>query len=125
MEPTKLKLPSGAEITARKPTALLLGSLGLGLDMASKGRGDAPGGSLTDDGVKDLAEAMGVVLRVCYVSPRLSLEPSGPDEIHPNQITNEDCLFVLRWALGASEVPPKPKRKRHTHRSTGRRFHEH
>jgi hypothetical protein len=125
MELTKLKLPSGAEILARKPTALLLGSLGLGLDMASKGRGDAPGGSLTDDGVKDLAEAMGVVLRVCYVSPRLSLEPSGPDEIHPSQIANEDCLFVLRWALGKSDAPFKPKRIRHAHTSAGRRSHEH
>jgi hypothetical protein len=57
------------------------------------------GAELSAAEVKALAKAMIYTLKLTMVSPRLSVEPNGPDEISPKDLPLEDAQFVVSWAL--------------------------
>ena len=98
----ELELPSGMVIWARRPNPLQFaawGKLPLGLAVG----GTAPE-SLTAEEVAEVMEFMRLVLEWCCVDPRISLDPVGPEEIHPREIPWEDATFVYRWAMRAEEA---------------------
>ena len=68
--------------------------LGAGGDAASVGREEASAAM----------QLMRDVLVYCCVSPRISQDPKGEDEIHPRDIPLADVLFLLKWARREAET---------------------
>lgn len=98
-----LELPSGMTIRARRPGPAQFALWGrLPLQMVPAAGGESGGGDLA--GAAELAEFLRNVLLYCCVSPRVSLDPRGDDEIHPRDIANEDFDFILAWALRTKEA---------------------
>jgi hypothetical protein len=58
-----------------------------------------PGAEMSDAELKALAKAMVYTLKLIMVSPRIAVEPSGPNEISPNDLPLEDAQFVVSWAI--------------------------
>jgi len=96
-----LILPSGMEIRARRPSLdqiLSWGRLPYGLL-----RRDGGSRQVSDDDVVAMAQSSQNILLACVVSPRVSLNAAGDDEIHPRDICDEDLKFILRWAMRVRE----------------------
>lgn len=104
-EVVELTLPSGMTIMARRPDpaqlavwGVLPGSLvGAVGDAGTRGRGDAESTDSRMDAIRDL-------FVWCCVSPRISLNPEGDDEIHPREVPQADWLHIVRWALRSEEA---------------------
>ena len=96
-ETVSLTLPSGREIQVRKPNPFMLRMLAL-VSQSADGE-HIPGAEMSDAELKALAKAMIYTLKLTMVSPRISVEPSGPDEISPRGLSLEDAQFVVSWAL--------------------------
>lgn len=106
-ETVELTLPSGMVVQARRPGPLALAGwerlpFGLVAD-AIAGTMVTPG-AMNETQVGMAAEFMREVLVYCVVSPRISMEARGEDEIHPRDIPEQDWLYVVMWALRVGEV---------------------
>lgn len=119
-ETVELALPSGAKMCARLPDETLLEVWGVAIELRREERGERSA-DISDARADDIRHAMGAVLMYVCMKPRLSLEPRGPEEIHPDQMLFEDAIFIIKWALrgarqaGAKAHPHKTK-FRHTWR---------
>jgi hypothetical protein len=107
----RLQLPSGREILARKPEPVLLASWGLSLNILKTMRGEGLRDRLTDAAVADLAWAMGQVVMYCFAKPQISPTPQGLDQVHPREVSLDDALFVIQWALTPEEPEVPLSRK--------------
>jgi hypothetical protein len=58
--------------------------------------------ALVWDGAGEIA-GYGDLLTFCCVAPRVSLTPAGEDEIHPWDISPEDSIYIVRWAMRLEE----------------------
>jgi hypothetical protein len=103
-----LTLPSGMTILARRPNPLQLaawGKLPYALATAAAGDGGAAVAAVPDEEkVKEVVGFYRDVLVYCCVDPRVSLNPQGPDEIHPREISEKDWTFIISWAARAEEA---------------------
>jgi hypothetical protein len=98
-----LTLPSGMTIKARRPDPLQMAMwrrLPLSLAAASA----EPGRRLSAEELMENVEAARQMLLYCCISPRISLDPQGDDEIHPRDIPLADSTFLLRWATRQKEA---------------------
>lgn len=103
-EAVELTLPSGMVILARRPSlaeVAMWGGLPLSLAAAQQGK-SAP--ELSAQEVLGVFEFARTVLLNTVIEPRISLTPSGPDEIHPREISGPDLDFVLAWAQRGEEA---------------------
>lgn len=105
----ELELPSGMVILARRPNPLQLAAWGkLPYALATAAAGDAeprPAESGLDTAkVLELVQFYRDVLVYVCVDPRVSLDPRGPDEIHPREIPERDWTFIMSWAARAEEA---------------------
>lgn len=107
---TELHLPSGLRITARRPGPLLLGSLGMALEVLKATRGETAADGMTDPQAADIAWAMGEALKYCLVKPSLSFDPKSPDEVHPRDIAFADAVYMVRWVLRSEQKTGPPRR---------------
>lgn len=104
-EAVDLTLPSGMVILARRPSVAevaMWGGLPLSLAAAAQQGKGAPEPSAQE--VLDVFEFARTVLLATVIEPRISLAPSGPDEIHPREISGPDLDFILAWAQRAEEA---------------------
>ncbi len=105
LEAEELTLPSGAKILARRPDLVQLaawGRLPLGLVSVLQEGGTA--GASGED-VVALIRNLRELLVYCWVEPRITENPrEGEEEIHPRHISQEDCLYTLRWAVRHEEA---------------------
>lgn len=105
-EAIDLTLPSGMTIRARRPGPAFVAQYArLPMSLATK-VAEADGAPVTTapatvDGT--LVDFFRDLLVFCVVEPRISLIP-GPDEIHPRDITNEDCDYIVAWAMRREEA---------------------
>jgi len=115
-----LTLPSGAKMLARLPDGAFVDICRAALEMGREEMGAACNRDA------DLRHVAGAVIVYCTARPRLSLSPSGPEEIHPDAMSEEDASFILRWGarrgrllvaekgglVVVSERPRRPKVRR-------------
>jgi hypothetical protein len=104
IEAVELRLPSGAKILARRPDAMQFaawGRLPMSLAGAVSGEGAA---RVTNEQVAEMAGFLRDLLIYCCADPCVSLDPSGPDEIHPREIPQEDWTYIVNWALRVKEA---------------------
>jgi hypothetical protein len=105
-ESVELTLPSGMVIRARRPDPVQMAAWGrLPLNLAHM----AQGGQLHADDVSeeaaiDMIKMWRDLLIYCCVSPRISMEPKGDDEIAPSEIPDADWKFFMGWAMRAEEA---------------------
>jgi hypothetical protein len=103
---SKLQLPSGRQVKVRKPPPLMLAMLGMGIRISGRLRGEPESPKVVSDAeAKEIVQLMVIVLNHCLVSPRISEHASGPDEILPKDLSMEDALFIVRWALRHDSQP--------------------
>lgn len=100
--PEQLTLPSGLKILARRPspTWLLLQAKVVPTSLAAK---LSTGGGIVDaQDAKDFSTLFNLtidtIMRV-IVEPKISLTP-GPNEIHPDDISDEDLKWLIGWSVG-------------------------
>ena len=119
-ETVELKLPSGAKMQARLPDGAFVDMCRAALEMGREEMGTACNRDA------DLLHVAGAIITYTCASPRLSLSPSGPDEMLPSDMTEEDALFILGWGarrgrllvaeqeglMIVSERPRRPKVRR-------------
>jgi hypothetical protein len=99
-----LTLPSGMTIRARRPDPLQMAMWRrLPLSLAATAAGET-GSAMSPEELMESVEASRQMLLYCCVSPRISLEPVGDDEIHPRDIPLGDAVFILRWAMRSEEA---------------------
>ena len=105
-EAVELALPSGMVIRARRPDPVQVAMWGrLPLRLAGMVQGeDGRPGLPADETVVAAVELAREVLVYCCVTPRITLTPAGPDEIHPSHVPMDDVLFILRWARREEET---------------------
>jgi hypothetical protein len=113
-----LTLPSGLSVMARRPDPqqlMIWGYLPLGL--ASDGlRAETPS---AEERLATLS-LMRELLLYCLISPRVSLNPMGDDEISPREIDDEDLRFIVGWAMRSEEVEKlRPFRRQRTNADSG------
>lgn len=95
-----LQLPSGRQVKVRKPPPLMLATLGMRLRISRMLRGEPESKVVSDAGARELGQAMEIVLDHSLVSPRIIREHAAePDGILPKDLSSEDMLFILKWAL--------------------------
>ncbi len=98
-----LELPSGMRILARRPDVVQLAMWQrLPVSLAAAAAGETPKQEAMR--VADVAAVCRQILEYCCVQPRISLDPQGPEEIHPADIPDEDTEFILSWALRRQEA---------------------
>ena len=109
----ELTLPSGAKILARRPNPVQLatwGKLPMLLAnaaheaMAGRAQGAPTAPQAKMDEVAEIATLYRDLLVHCCVNPRISLEPTGDDEIHPRDIPEEDWTYITHWAMRVGEA---------------------
>lgn len=99
----ELELPSGIKILARRPNAMQLAAWNrLPFSLAGAASGSAP--AITPDQAVDLAEFLRDLLLYCCIEPRVSLNPTSEEEIHPKEIPEQDWTFIVSWALRTEEA---------------------
>ncbi len=104
-EAVELELPSGMKILARRPDPLQLAAWGrLPMNLAAAAASGEGAAKVTNEQAAELAGFLRDLLVYCCVDPRVSLDPSGPDEIHPREIPQQDWTFVINWALRVGEA---------------------
>jgi hypothetical protein len=115
-----LTLPSGAKVQARLPDGAFVGMLRMAIELGREKLGAAC------DRDADLRHVAGAIVVYCCAKPRLSLSPSGPNEMNPRDMPEEDVSFILRWGARrgrllvaekkgiaiVSERPRRPKVRR-------------
>lgn len=102
-EAVELTLPSGAKVLAQRPGMPWLASrnkLPAGLASAASG---AEADALTAERIIEHAAFMRELLIYVCVDPRITLDPAGPDEIHPQEIPQADWLYLANWAMRVEE----------------------
>ncbi len=99
-----LQLPSGRQVKVRKPPPLMLATLGMAMRISARLRGETESPKVVSDAeAREIGRAMVIVLNHSLVSPRICEHPSGPDQILPTDLSMEDALFIVRWALRPPE----------------------
>jgi len=94
-----LTLPSGRKIVAVRPPPIVLACLGLPVMVAKRAAARAPGVEMTETEVKTTMHAMASSLKLVWVYPQLSANPSGPDQLHPREVPLSDAVWLVKWAL--------------------------
>lgn len=105
-EPERVRLPaSGLTVVLRRPRAqaFIVGQASLPQGVAAALLAADPGKPPSAEEAVGLANFWRWMFARMFVTPRLSLNP-GPDEVHPDLITQADQEFLFRWAKG--EVAP-------------------
>lgn len=104
-EAEELKLPSGMVIRARRPGPAFLAQFArLPLTLTAKVNEDRPDAADEPAGqLSNFAEFLREILLYCVVEPGISTTP-GPGQIHPREIPNADCEFIIGWALRREEA---------------------
>lgn len=93
-----MALPSGGKILARLPDRAFVDVCRAALELGREELGEACGRDA------DLAHVAGAVVTYCWARPMLSLEPRGPDAMHPDAMAEEDALFILKWGMERGRV---------------------
>jgi hypothetical protein len=106
----ELTLPSGMVIRARRPDPLqyaMWNRLPMLLARAAEGAA-----AVTSEEAVEISKALRELLLYCCVQPAISETP-GPDEIHPQDIPDEDTHFLIQWAMRVREAAAlRPFRRR-------------
>jgi len=105
----ELTLPSGMTILARRPDPLQMAMwrrlpLTLAAAAAGSGKPEPPDEEARRQEFLETVEVSKHLLMFCCVSPRISLDPKGEEEIHPREVPMEDSVFILRWAMRREEA---------------------
>lgn len=104
-EASQLTLPSGLSVLARRPDPTAVLSWGrLPLGLTAQATDEEESALMTKDQLLSNIEMTRQLLIYCLVSPRVSLDPRGDDEIHPREIPMSDVVFLARWAMRAEEA---------------------